>query len=168
MPNVPASSAKSVVTLPPGSVDTHAHVFTRELRLAPDPRYVPESGAPIERYLNLLDAHGIAAGILVQPSFLGTDNEYLIAALARVPARLRGVAVVAPETSQAALEKLRASGVAGIRLNLIGRPPLNSRRRRGANFSAPSAAPACMSRCRRKERSGGTLSTPCWPAAAGW
>jgi hypothetical protein len=88
MPNVPASSAKSVVTLPPGSVDTHAHVFTRELRLAPDPRYVPESGAPIERYLNLLDAHGIAAGILVQPSFLGTDNEYLIAALARACRRV--------------------------------------------------------------------------------
>lgn len=125
MPIVPAPSAKSIVTLPPGSVDAHAHVFTRDLRLAPDARYVPESGAPIERYLDVLDAHGIASGILVQPSFLGTDNEYLIAALARVPARLRGVAVVSPETPQAALEKLRASGVAGIRLNLIGRPALN-------------------------------------------
>jgi predicted TIM-barrel fold metal-dependent hydrolase len=90
---------------------------------------VPETDAPIERYLNLLDAHGLAAGILVQPSFLGTDNEYLISALARVPARLRGVAVVSLDTSPAVLEKLRNSGVAGIRLNLIGAP--------APNFAAP-------------------------------
>jgi predicted TIM-barrel fold metal-dependent hydrolase len=125
LPTVPAQSAKSVITLPPGSVDAHAHVFTRELRLAPNARYVPEADAPIERYLNLLDAHGLAAGILVQPSFLGTDNDYLIASLARVPARLRGVAVVSPDTPPASLERLRTSGVAGIRLNLIGQPPPN-------------------------------------------
>src|SRR4051794_17112495 len=79
-----------------GPVDCHAHVFTRALTMAPDARFLPEADAPIESYLALLDAHAIAGGVLVQPSFLGTDNGYLLAAVARAPERLRAVAVVAP------------------------------------------------------------------------
>lgn len=111
------------MTVPAGAIDTHAHVFTRDLRLAPNARYAPEVEAPVERYLDLLDAHKLAAGVLVQPSFLGADNTYLLAAIARVPARFRGVAVVPRDASAETLQRLAAEGVAGIRLNLYGREP---------------------------------------------
>jgi predicted TIM-barrel fold metal-dependent hydrolase len=108
-----------------GPIDCHAHVFTRDLPMAADAR-VPEADAPIARYLALLDAHAIAGAVLVQPSFLGTDNGYLLAAIAQAPERLRGVAVVEPAITVEALNRLEAAGVAGIRLNVIGRavPPL--------------------------------------------
>ena len=60
--------------------------------------------------------------MLVQPSFLGTDNSYLIEALAEYPTRLRGIAVVAPDIARTALDDLERAGVVGLRLNLIGEP----------------------------------------------
>ena len=80
--------------LPSHAVDAHAHVFEPGLATVRDARYVPAYAAPLEQYLARLDEHGLERGVLVQPSFLGTDNSYLLAALAREPERLRGVIVV--------------------------------------------------------------------------
>jgi len=104
------------------AVDTHAHVFVRGLALSEGRRYAPDYDAPLRDYLKQLDAHGISHGVLVQPSFLGTDNSFLLAALREAPERLRGIAVVDPTVSSAALDGLAAGGVVGIRLNLLGRP----------------------------------------------
>jgi len=60
--------------------------------------------------------------VLVQPSFLGTDNSFMCAALRAHPQRLRGVAVVAPGTPFESLRELAAAGVCGLRLNLVGLP----------------------------------------------
>lgn len=103
------------------TIDTHAHVFQRGLALAPARRYAPDYDATLDDYLAMLDRHGIARGVLVQPSFLGTDNSYLLAALRRMPARLRGVAVVDPAVPFATLKAMQAAGIAGVRLNLVGR-----------------------------------------------
>lgn len=103
-----------------GWVDAHAHVFARGLPLARDARYAPDYDAPLDAYLAHLDAHGFARGILVQPSFLGTDNGYLLAALRRAPGRLRGIAVVDRDASSAELGALAGAGIVGLRLNLIG------------------------------------------------
>ncbi|MFJ9713262.1 amidohydrolase family protein [Streptomyces sp. NPDC101234] len=108
--------------VPDGAVDTHAHVFTRGLRLTPTRRYSPDYDATLDGYLESLDACGLAAGVLVQPSFLGTDNSYLLDALGKAPHRLWGIAVIDPETSQDELDRLTQAGVRGIRLNLVGRP----------------------------------------------
>ena len=108
---------------PPASgaaIDTHAHVFHQGLALADTRRHTPDYDAPLAEYLALLDAHGLSHGVLVQPSFLGTDNSFMVQALRAAPARLRGVAVVAPDVSDAELQALAAAGVVGIRLNLIG------------------------------------------------
>ena len=81
---------------PNTAVDTHAHVFTRDLPM-PDQRRAPSGyDARPEDYLQQLDANGISHGVLVQPSFLGTDNSYLVDALRRYPQRLRGIAVWNP------------------------------------------------------------------------
>ena len=87
-------------------IDSHAHVFLRGLQLAPNRRYAPDYDAPLERYLAELDANGVTHGVLVQPSFLGTDNSYLVECLGRAGGRLRGVAVVDPATAPEALDAL--------------------------------------------------------------
>ena len=104
------------------AVDTHAHVFTRGLALAAARRYAPEYDATVDDYLAMLDGNLMSHGVLVQPSFLGTDNAYLVEALRAAPSRLRGIAVVEPDARAGHLLALQSVGVVGIRLNLIGRP----------------------------------------------
>ncbi|KQP11810.1 amidohydrolase [Pseudorhodoferax sp. Leaf267] len=104
------------------AVDSHAHVFVRGLPLAPRRRHAPDYDAPLAHYLALLDAHGVSHAVLVQPSFLGTDNAHLLQALHAAPQRLRGVAVVEPGIDAHALQALHRAGVCGLRLNLVGLP----------------------------------------------
>lgn len=103
-------------------IDTHAHVFERGLPLANARRYAPGYDAPLSAYLAQLDAHGLSNGVLIQPSFLGTDNSYLLAALKQAPQRLRGVAVIDPTAPETLLAQMGTEGIVGIRLNLIGAP----------------------------------------------
>ncbi|MEX3856386.1 amidohydrolase [Paraburkholderia sp. BR10923] len=102
------------------SVDTHAHVFERGLPLAQKRRYVPDYDATLDAYLAQLDTHGVSHGVLVQPSFLGTDCSYMLDALRRAPQRLRGVAVIERDCRIDTLTEMANAGIAGIRLNLIG------------------------------------------------
>lgn len=118
--------------VPPDALDAHAHVFVRGLPNAVRRRYLPDYDAAPESYLNVLARHGIAGAVLVQPSFLGTDNGFLLRCLARHPDRFRGVLVL-DENRLGALAPLAAGGVAGVRINLIGRevPDLRSSPWRG-------------------------------------
>jgi len=104
------------------AVDSHAHVFVHGLPLAPQRRHAPSYDATLADYLSLLDRHGVSHGVLVQPSFLGTDNAFLLDALRRERARLRAVVMLDPSTSAQQLQELDALGVRGIRLNLVGLP----------------------------------------------
>jgi predicted TIM-barrel fold metal-dependent hydrolase len=54
---------------------------------------------------------------LVQPSVYGFDNDVLLDALSRDPARLRGVAVVRPEIFDEELRSMDRLGVRGVRVN---------------------------------------------------
>jgi len=104
------------------AIDCHAHVFTQGLKLANERRYAPNYDATIAQYLAMLDANGASHGVLVQPSFLGTDNSYMIEALRTAPRRLKGIAVVEPGIEPEELRALADAGIVGLRLNLIGRP----------------------------------------------
>ena len=86
------AGASSEVT----AVDTHSHIFRRGLPLALVHRYVPNYDATLEEYLKQLDAQGMSHGVLVQPSFLGTNNDFLVQAVRSNPERLRGICVVEP------------------------------------------------------------------------
>lgn len=104
------------------AIDCHAHVFHRELPM-PDKRRAPAGyDAPPEDFLRVLAANNMTQGVLVQPSFLGTDNSYLVASLRKHPDHLRGIAVVDPSIGSEQLQSLQDAGVVGIRLNLIGLP----------------------------------------------
>lgn len=102
-------------------IDSHAHVFSRDLNLVGARRYTPDYDATLEQYLTHLHAHGLSHGVLVQPSFLGTDNSYLLAALRQAPDQLRGVVVVEPGVNRALLNDMDRLGVVGVRLNLMGK-----------------------------------------------
>jgi len=102
-------------------IDTHAHVFRQDLPMVSNRRYSPHYDALVEQYLAHLDRHGLSHGVLIQPSFLGTDNHFMLDALRRYPQRLRGVAVVDASISDTQLDELEEAGVVGIRLNLIGK-----------------------------------------------
>ncbi|WP_377154681.1 amidohydrolase family protein [Roseateles sp. UC29_93] len=103
-----------------GVVDTHFHAFARTTAGAPGSRYVPDYAAPIEAWDTAVAPNGITHGVLVQPSFLGTDNSHLLQLLAERPAQLRGVAVVSPDFAVHELRRMDALGVCGVRLNLVG------------------------------------------------
>ena len=109
-------------------IDTHAHVFTHDMRMIEGRRYTPDYDATLADYLTLLDDNGLSHGVLVQISFLGTDNSYLVAVLRQEPERLRGIVVVDPGIAAEQLRALDEVGVVGVRLNLIGlpNPPLAS------------------------------------------
>ncbi|WP_437436709.1 amidohydrolase family protein [Pseudomonas putida] len=112
MPQTPVS--------PFTAIDSHAHVFSRGLNLAAERRYAPTYDAPLGDYLAQLAGHGFSHGVLVQPSFLGTDNSYLLAALQTAPRQLRGVVMLEPGVARDTLEQMARLGVRGVRLNLMG------------------------------------------------
>jgi predicted TIM-barrel fold metal-dependent hydrolase len=107
-------------TVPPGTVDTHAHV----IGLPPDYPFVAERSytppeATAASYLSMLDVTGATYGVLTQVSVHGTDNRLLVDALTANRARLRGIAVIdldCPEKEKAALKE---AGVVGLRLNVL-------------------------------------------------
>lgn len=102
--------------VPSGAVDTHAHVvgehFVAERSYTPPP-------APASEYLRMLDATGMTYGVLIQVSVHGADNSLMLDVLAAHRDRLRGVAVVPPDVSDAELARLADAGVVGLRLNTV-------------------------------------------------
>ena len=109
-------------------VDTHAHVFHRGLPLTTGHRHAPQLDAMLPELLAHFDAHGVTHGLLTAPSFLGTDNSYLLAALAAAPWRLRGTVIIDEVFDPAALQDMARLGVVGIRLNMLQRPSLHDLR----------------------------------------
>jgi len=106
--------------MPAAAWDCHAHVFEDRDRypLSSGRGYEP-TAAPLDDYLALLDGHGLAHGVLIQPSVYGFDNQCMLDALDRAGGRLSGVAVPAPDATARELEAMHGRGVRGVRCNLI-------------------------------------------------
>jgi predicted TIM-barrel fold metal-dependent hydrolase len=106
------------IAKPARGVDCHAHVFSADAPAVANARYRPRYAATLEAWMAQWPSAGVTHGVLVQPSFFGTDNRELLAALSRAPDRLRGVAVVDADVDDRELRALDACGVRAIRLNL--------------------------------------------------
>jgi predicted TIM-barrel fold metal-dependent hydrolase len=100
-------------------IDAHFHVFLASAINQAQSRYVLEYDAPIDQWEKLANQVGIDGGVIVQPSFLGVDNSFLLGALQLSPNKLKGVAVTPPNTPRSALAELKEQGVNGVRLNLF-------------------------------------------------
>lgn len=111
----------STVALP-DRIDAHTHVFRHDLQMVAGRRYTPNYNATLKDLLSHLDTNRLVQAVLVQPSFLGTDNSYMLAAIAEAPTRLRGIAMVAPDLNDRDMDALARAGVVGVRFNLVGAP----------------------------------------------
>ena len=104
-----------------GIIDCHLHVIDpQRFPYKPGAGYTPKPGedGPREAMRATLDAAGVAAALIVQPSCYAFDNSALLDALAAEPGRHRGIAVVAGTESDAELQNLARAGVVGVRFNL--------------------------------------------------
>lgn len=108
-----------------GRYDGHCHVFRADLPMISERRYTPDYDALPETLSKLLSEHYLDGALLIQPSFLGSDNQYLLDTLYRLkqldPERVfKGVVVLDPASppDDKVLSQLSAKGVIGLRLNL--------------------------------------------------
>lgn len=99
-------------------IDTHAHVFSATAPPVAGFRYRPSYEASLADWRSRWAGAGITHGVVVQPSFFGTDNAETLAAVATDPRHLRAVAVVDPGFDAEALSRLRAGGARALRLNI--------------------------------------------------
>ena len=122
----PSTTTYATVTadITPIRIDSHAHVFRRDLPLVAGYRHAPQRDALLPELLALFDQHGITHGVLTAPSFFGTDNSFLLSALAAAPGRLRGTIIVDETIDRAALEAMDRLGVVGVRFNMFRRTDL--------------------------------------------
>ncbi|TXN66582.1 amidohydrolase family protein [Methylobacterium sp. WL6] len=106
--------------VPAGAVDSHAHVIGRPPAhpFVANRSYTPPA-APAQAYLAMLDATGMAHGVLVQVSVHGTDNRLLLETLAANAERLRGIAVIPLGLPEGELRAMKDAGIVGLRLNVL-------------------------------------------------
>jgi predicted TIM-barrel fold metal-dependent hydrolase len=103
----------------PGATDCHVHIIgpMDKYPMVEQRAYTPPQASVAQ--LKAMHAKlGITRTVLVQPSFYGTDNSCMLDALKELGNSARGVAVVAPNVSDAVLHDMDAKGVRGVRLNL--------------------------------------------------
>jgi len=114
------SLAKPVFDVPPGSWDSHVHVFEPESQYpsVADPHYTLPDG-PLDKLNAMADELGIAHYAIVQPSFYGTDNRCMLDALDRAGARARGVAMVHDGITPDELQAMHERGVRALRLDMF-------------------------------------------------
>jgi predicted TIM-barrel fold metal-dependent hydrolase len=105
-------------TPPPGTCDTHFHVFgpPHLFAYAEARRYTPPA-APIEHFLAMAKVIGIERGVMVQPNVHRWDSASTLDAIAKGEGRLRGMVHANPNLTAADHRKLDAGGVRGVRFN---------------------------------------------------
>ena len=115
--------------LPPDACDAHCHVFGPAARFpfAPGSTYVPVD-APKETLFQRHRHLGVSRAVIVQASCHGTDNAAMVDALRAGGDDYRGIAVVAEDVTERALEEMHGAGVRGVRFNFVkrlggGKPP---------------------------------------------
>jgi len=119
-----------------GIADCHLHIIDpARFPFVPGAGYTPrpdETGTR-EALGAVLDTHGVAHALLVQPSGYGFDNAAMFDAMAARPGRFKAITVISGEESDRELETLAGRGVVGVRFNLV-----NARRDALAGAEAPA------------------------------
>ena len=113
---------KPSFTPPPGSCDTHFHVFgpPHLFPYVEARRYTPPA-APIEHFFGMAQVVGIERGVMVQPNVHRWDSASTLDAIAKGEGRLRGMIHANPSFTEADHRGLHAGGVRGVRFNCVVR-----------------------------------------------
>jgi 2-pyrone-4,6-dicarboxylate lactonase len=105
---------------PPGTCDTHFHVFGPPEKFPySDQRVYTPPAAPFEHYMAMAGIVGIHRGVVVTPMAHGTDNSATLDAVARSGGKLLGMAKIDDSFSDKDLRELHEKGIRGVRFNLI-------------------------------------------------
>lgn len=104
-------------------IDAHSHVWTPDVdryplaKTAKREEMVPASFTPEELFTHC-GPQGVNRVVLIQMSFYGTDNRYMLDCIARKPDAFRGVAVIDERRGGACdeMRRLKSQGVRGFRL----------------------------------------------------
>lgn len=114
-----AEASRPRLKAPPGTTDTHIHIYDSRFPLAPTATFNPPD-ASVADYRRVCERLNIARTVLIQPTAYGTDNRCMVEAIAELgPKRARGVAVVGEDVSDAELERLTKAGICGIRFFML-------------------------------------------------
>jgi predicted TIM-barrel fold metal-dependent hydrolase len=101
---------------PPGTVDTHIHLFGPAEKYAFDANtYYTSRDALPETNIALQQKLGISRAVIVSGGAYGRNPKHLADTLARFPDRFRGVALMPEDASAADFERLTKLGVRGMR-----------------------------------------------------
>ncbi len=104
---------------PRGACDCHAHIFGPQQRFAyTEGRGYTPPDAPLEMYLQMLDAIGCDRGVVVQGNAHGYDNRVILDAVERAPQRLRGICITDTRVDADELRRWNTLGVRGLRFHL--------------------------------------------------
>jgi predicted TIM-barrel fold metal-dependent hydrolase len=101
--------------------DCHAHVYGGPAyAFNPEARFIPH---PSQRgtgrqFRAVLHAHGFTHALVVQAQPYGRDNSAMLDAIAAANGRMKGIGLVDPATPTVELERLKARGMVGLRVNL--------------------------------------------------
>ena len=98
-------------------IDSHAHIFLRDMPMVRDAWIRPDYSFTADDLLGTLDRHGVKFAVISALSISGFYNDYMISQL-RLHKRLRGTAIVRPGTDRYILERMREDGIVGVRLQL--------------------------------------------------
>jgi D-galactarolactone isomerase len=106
------------LTAPPGTCDTHMHIYDKRYPLAPTAKIV-HGDAMVPEYEAVRQRLGIERTVVVQPTAYGIDNRCTLEAMAALGPGSRGIAVVNESVSDAELDRLTQLGIRGIRFFML-------------------------------------------------
>ena len=113
-----AGTAPPRLKAPANAADCHMHIYDPgRFPMPPNPRVAP-THATVAEYRLLQKRIGTTRVVIVQPRNYATDNRVTLDAIAQLGPNARGVAVVTPAITDAALKALHAGGIRGIRFSL--------------------------------------------------
>jgi predicted TIM-barrel fold metal-dependent hydrolase len=112
------ATRKPRLALPLHAADCHCHVFGPRDRYpwVANRLYTPPP-VGLDDYLAMLRVAGFERGVLVQTGLYGNDNRFLTDTLRVHSGRLRGIALIGEDITDAALRDLADAGVRGFRVN---------------------------------------------------
>ncbi|QQS14211.1 MAG: amidohydrolase family protein [Rhodospirillales bacterium] len=107
---------------PPGTIDSHIHLFGPVERYPFDPQafYASRDALP-ETNIALQDTLGVSGAVIVSAGAYGPDMRHLLDTLQRFPDRFRGVALVREDVGDDALAGATRLGVRGVRFQSTSR-----------------------------------------------
>lgn len=152
-----------------GWIDAHVHIWTPDVHAYPLAKgydassMQPPSFTPVELMAHAAPC-GVTRVVLIQMSFYGFDNKYMLDVIADQPSVYRGVAVIdADRDPRARMADLRSCGVRGFRIgdakSWRGSPGMREMWNSGADQELamcllvnPQELPAVIDMCRQYPR----------------